>query len=1301
MNYIAQFKNQSIQEVRDFIKENLDNPQVIDGLIAQKEEIVIFLLQNKIFNDLLFKKLVETPQDLEYFIDQCIDQNFTPPYNYVEEVFDLSAKGDQYLTALVKTFPSLPITVQLLMKSINKECESSSISILQVKPEFQRPEIFILMFKTGFKSIELINMACSNQVVANKVIDDINQEGHKVEYPAELIRYIIKNFEIKNLDPEKALKLDNLLDSQCYEILFNSVRVWRNKKNTGHYSYYHRNHKETLDWNEELEKLETSTTADFIVMHAPEGSKFRKKFVIYEPIYGTDEELLDLSVSNPSEKIFLNLMTRSFSVVKKVNLEKMQDFVSPGELADTVRGYDGNHDKALYLYESLSSKYKPALYKILPLDKIPQTESTRKKSYFFEAFQGLKRNSLESFREALSHGYSLEQFVKDSHQSSKAKGCENLSLNTEIVISLTKEELLGLIETPIRMYLGSRYHDDEESNKTSIPYKLTVSEAFMAMKKFDVANCFDIVDNQEQFLLSSELNPEGLSDVFERRKEIIFNNPTLLTAYLKRAKSVESLNMSSDMVSKLSQVLDSQELRKIASVDSYELSSCLNIKCTDNEYFVTQEQIDKHLQSKYHIEDTDFIKELSIRDPEYVLGLTEAYLKGNKGLTEFLKEKVNIRRSKIEFFEKLKVELTQSPQEIVEQIFNSGARLSEFKNQLLDYKTALKNYGNNREVLVDSCSYDQLENYGDIPGVKIVINEVNISCSRYYWALQVEKIPSNVVIKQATLGELNSDSLKNIKDILQSLKNIPLRLENNLEPIDKLSLALAGVELVSLTEAAQEVLRLENLVSQLDMEKIKILEPFGLLIDDKFIEEVLEHHLSDEAIMEWLSNRVGSLESFTVGEGRFSYIETSKYEKIKTYGLNIVPDEELELLEIKQKALQEGENFSPINVSEFSLKTKTDLIKFIENEVDKNYSKLNLISLNLDTIEVLTSYSSMKTSYSLDDSDLINLMNIPQNMQSKKFLKGFRDLVSLAGGGFTYKVDTLKRAVKVINPHVELEISDLVNYDNLNDVKSSDTLNSITLGVLLEIEKHAQAIKNNQIFLKGQKKAGILRFIRTCSEHGDNYMRDILEMINSVVNGYKAIEDRINTLKQEPGDHEETIKGLQNSIDGLKKRLEEVSEMDEAKHMHDRLVPLLSFIKSDPVQPLGQDKYRKFEESKELESSLGYKLFFPKTRGDLQYLGDENGWCVNYHRSYGDNVINKGNILVGICEKGQPSTRENVIALAHYLNRGNGNYQLEQLKWSKRKKNGTSNVDATNSFNHSLILSEIKTYLKEYNSKRG
>ena len=152
--------------------------------------------------------------------------------------------------------------------------------------------------------------------------------------------------------------------------------------------------------------------------------------------------------------------------------------------------------------------------------------------------------------------------------------------------------------------------------------------------------------------------------------------------------------------------------------------------------------------------------------------------------------------------------------------------------------------------------------------------------------------------------------------------------------------------------------------------------------------------------------------------------------------------------------------------------------------------------------------------------------------------------------------------------------------------------------------------------------------------------------------------------------------------------------MDDIVHMHDRLVPLLEFIESDASQILGQDKFKNIEKFSGYKK-LGCKLYFPTTRGDVQYLGNENGWCVNQNSHYTDGVIESGNILVGICENDGEATKDDVVALAHYLKHGERDYSLEQLRWSTKVKD-TKNVDAANDFNHGLIISTIIEYLEEH-----
>lgn len=1328
-NTIQTLQNQSSQEVRDFLKTNLSNPQVIDDLVNQKEVALPLLLKHKAYFEEIIKAMVSSTADLEFFMDCCLEAKFIPPYNYVEELVNTSPKGEQIYQDLMKEFPSIPVTVQLMMSLINLGKNQAALQTLLAKPELQKPEILILMLKSQMNDEALIELATDNQVVSNKILDDLAEAINKsygtpvIPYPAKMINQVLLKNSLHGLEPEYTLKhLSSILEEPVLVKVLEIFIAKKRKMESENRYYSYRNYKEKLDYGPAFENIDPHLLRDFIVWEAPEGSKFRQNFIAHGPDHGTDNELLEIiATSTQSQqlpKVLAEVLSRSLTLIKQVNIEKFENYLAPVELADAVRCKDEDYKKRIYMYESLSSKYRPALFKTMPKEKIPQVDNSRKKSYFFESFQALKKANLEEFREALSHGYDLSQFVKDSHQSSKKTGCENLSLSHEFLVSLTKEELLQLAATPIKMAGSYRYyyHDDDEK-VNSYPYRFSVAEALIMKEKIGERDAFANVDNKVAFLASSELPADEFKSIAESFQSEIFADEALLKTFLARSgQADEGTEFSSDIVEKLAKHLTAAEIRKVADIPVYNFSDYLNIKGKDGEYVVSYELISDKIKDKYSIEDTSFIQALSKRDPEYTKNLVAAYLKGNKGLSEFFGSNISIRRGKLDFFKKLDLELNSNPEEMVEKYFAKGGKLSDFRSNLLDAKESLNQYGKGREVVVDSIDLDKIPyEYQDLTGVEIKVERANFGYSWYGGDLSDDfAIPKNVHIQLITIGaNINSERMdkNSIQKVLDL--NVPLVLDENVGKITRLELAKKGFPGLNLTQEAQEVMNDLQTVEGWTVEICQLLEDHGLMITEELVKEFMEHHTHKFKHMQWLAGRLGSLSKYMVKESdavrydsygdedaRISNEE--KIEKLQSLGLQVVPDDDFQILEIKNTLKQSGGTFAPVDVSEFSLTQKSELIKFIEQEVDPRYKSLSLISSNIDTLEILTDYESMKVCYSLDEADLIRLLNVPQNMQSKKFLKAFKDLVSIGGGGFTYKVDTLKRIMPIINPGIELELTDFVNTENVNSVAESETLESISLQVMLEVETHAEAIRNNQIFLKGQKKANVFRFLRTCTTHGDRYIRDILEMINSVLNGLEGLENRVKTLKQEGySDEDQQIITLNESISGLKSYLTEVAKMDEAKHMHDRLVKMSSFITSDPIQPLGTDKYGKFEKSKELEEALGFQLYFPKTRGDLQYLGDHNGWCVNRASSYGDNVIKRGNILVGICEKGKPSSRENVVALAHYTKNGADNYSLEQLKWSSRKQGGRSNVDATGAFKHGEILTQIKTYLKEYNAKKA
>ena len=1326
-NTIQTLQNQSSNEVRDFLKTNLNNPSVMDDLVAQKEIALPLLLKNKAFFEEVIKAMITSTQDLEFFMDCCLEAHFIPPYSYVEEVVNSSPKGEQIYQDLLKAFPSIPVSVQLMMSLINLGKNQAALQTILLKPELQKPEILILMLKSQMNDDALIDLALNNQVVANKIMDDLAEAVNKsystpvIPYPDRMINQVLVKGNVGGLNPGSVLKhLSAILEEAALVKILNLFKKHKTEEEAKNRYYSYRNYKESLDWSPAFETIDGHLLRDFNISQAPVGSKFRESFITNSPDNGSDEELIEIAEKGSANaklmpKILAEILTRSLTLIKQVSIDKFENGLPPGELADSARAKDEDYAKRIYLYESLSSKYRPALFKSMPKDKIPQVDNSRKKTYFFEAFQSLKKPSLAEFHEALSHGYDLNNFVKDTHQSSKKAGCENLSLSHDFLVSLTKEELLQLASTPIKMQGSCRYQYDDEDKGKNYPYKFSVAEAMIMKEKIGERDVFNNVDNKVAFLTSSELPEDEFKSVSESFQAEIFADSELLKAFLSRsAKTGEGSDFSSEIVEKLALHLTAAEIRKVADIPSYSFSDYLNIKGKDGEYVVSYELIKQKVNDKYAIEDTSFIQALSLRDPEYTKQLVAAYLKGNKGLSEFFGTAINIRRGKLDFFKKLDLELNSDPEEMVEKLFAKGGNLSDFRSNLLDYKATLKQYGKDREVLVDQVDLEKIPSeYGDLTNVQIKVARANFGYSWYGGNLDKDfSIPKHVSVQLITIGQnINSErvepwTFKRLVDL-----NLPMVLEEGVSPLTRLSMATRGFPGLNLAQEAQSVMNNLETVNEWTVETCQLLEEQGLMITEPLVAKILENHSNKLLMMQWLSGRIGSLSKYMVQESEVTSYDSSdderlsneeKINKMQSLGLQVVPDEEFEILQIKNNLKNSGGTFAPVDVSKFSLTQKSELIKFIETEVDPRYKQLNLISSNIDTLEILTDYESMKVCYSLDEADLIRLLNIPSNMQSKKFLKAFKDLVSIGGGGFTYKVDTLKRITPIINPSVTLDLTDFVNTENVNAVAESETLESISLQVMLQVEQHADAIKANQIFLKGQKKASIFRFLRTCSQHGDNYIRDILEMINAVVNGLEGLENRVRTLKAEGySEEDQQIITLNESINGLTSYLTEVAKMDEAKHMHDRLAKMASFITSDPIQPLGTDKYGKFEKSKEVEESLGYQLYFPKTRGDLQYLGDNNGWCVNRASSYGDNVIKKGNILLGICEKGKPSSRDNVVALAHFTKSGADNYSLEQLKWSSKKQGGRSNVDATGAFKHGEIISEIKTYLKEYNAKKA
>jgi len=367
--------------------------------------------------------------------------------------------------------------------------------------------------------------------------------------------------------------------------------------------------------------------------------------------------------------------------------------------------------------------------------------------------------------------------------------------------------------------------------------------------------------------------------------------------------------------------------------------------------------------------------------------------------------------------------------------------------------------------------------------------------------------------------------------------------------------------------------------------------------------------------------------------------------------------------------------------------------------VDPAYRKLNLTAKNMEQLTHIECYEVAKESIIEDASDIARIFKIKDSaLKNKKMVAAIRDLCA-SDVNFASKVAGFKKMVAAMEdstlvnfkgsefgPEDWLDLSGVGSDSNLAEPKEGfDRISKESIWIIYWNMEAISALKNH--LFKGMTKKMFMRFMRTLKGE-ESYFSDILEMMSTCLEGIETIRNRLSEMAKDAPERSETERGLEM----VERALEEVSSNEDAEFMHDRLSAAVETLSQDRAQNLNQKRYEQLEEDPLGTQRTGVRLYFPKSRGDLIDLGSMHGWCVSSVGSYGDDVIAKGNILVGLVPKNKKSCIENCVALAHFEKDGS-QYHLEQLKWSKLKKD-KSNVDATQDFNHAAIAEEIKSHIE-------
>lgn len=1258
------------KELREFISTDENFKDIFE---ANFEVLLQKFLEEKALLPAVEEVAVSKLGTME-FISQCIKHNLIPSKNSISGFLTEASEKD--IMNFIEKFPSHPFDQADIGLLLNLKKTEAVAKILLDNEKLVYDETLFRLVKDGGSGKNIVKLVSGNQKVMNFCIE----EGFK-DISAPVISELFLTCDLNLDDSSRFYWIAPQLSSPALDKFVKIYIKEQNEKQSGSY-YYSRNYKSKVNWSPEIEEyVKKNEEIPFEVSNVPEGSVLRANYISNNIKEATTKEIIEIieedriySVGNP-KGLLLRLfgLGNNFDLIKKVPISLIERYISPSSLRNLLLNEKDSEMKD-YFWENMPSKYRSQLKVAMP----EKVDLKRKKSYFSEMLEVIQNPNLDEFNKIEEMGYSLEKFIEDCDQTSKQSQIESLSLTRAL-----QEYPPKITKKLIRSKLFSER--DFYSRKNLV---LDLEDSLVALNDRDIREeyVYDVTENKMDFVkkLTSE-QKENLLNSLEVKKvsKDVFD---YLVSDISKYKE-----MTVEMLKELAKIYSSEDLKKFR-VPEYRAAELLNLKCNDGKYFISDKDVKKFLLGE--IEDKGYLSALQKRDPELFKGVIKAYLKGNKELSSFFGFNVKIRRSSVDLYESLMEIAEKGPEEIILDKIKSGVGILELFKSPIEKDTIL-DVIDGMEFNIDEIDSDELSDLSRKAKNRILINikKLLIKSKNY------KTFPKNIVIKEIEIsGNYSYDQLRD-KDIISLINKIEpgIIISIDFKRIKEITLELLDfLELKNIEYDRNTII--EEIEDRNSLNTLKVLDRLGFSFTKDFVFEFINNgpcrYSSDfketKEILEFLEERTGSLSEVFMNEENF-YNEVPGF--LKEKGIEVLSEEEYKLRIFKKQLSQEGKDFSDV---EFDYSTdnsiKAKVIKFIEDEIDDRFKKLRLGSKNLKELIVIKKYEEMASDHVTSPEELFATFEVPKNLQTKKIGKAIEDILYVKGSGFIYKINTVKKIVSSITSGDNISFEDIVDAKDPSRIIENLQFERINIGSLNKISENIDFLKSFG-FLQGLNKKEILRFLRSASECSDHYLRDVFQMIESVVRGAENIKARAKNLK-ENGDQGYLV--LEQSVAGVLSRLKEIASMDDIVHIHDRLVPILAFIKDNPLEPLGQDYLSGLENS--IEDSFGLTVYFPKLREDLQKLGNMHGWCVSYHGSYAEGVINKGNILAGICKKGESASIENTVALAHFVKEKNGSYYLEQLKWSKKVK-GSTNVDATRSFDHALLLKIIKEYI-EANRKK-
>lgn len=1274
MQKLSELKNKTAAELREFLSNSWDDSwsSVLENNF---EELLAILLPHKVVNSDILKFAASSSKSVNQFLDSSIAADFNPGINYIEEVLT-SIDSEDLLLKVFKHFPSLPVSVPFVVQLINLKFGETAVSLITQKPDLQRPSVIRQVLRLGVGNFELIDILFAKSVDLELLAESLEKEPKL--YEAILLDYILSKYGDK-LKINEFRQWNHLAQQFKSPSSLNYILRYLNGLS---YNYSSNWTFEYETFFEELDFYYIDKNKNLQINKVPKKSRLRPFYIKTQPENCSSDEVVNyINNTHVNEKdtqlrkALNNALSRSLDVVKQIKLSLILDLQTPSKFADALSfGETETEEKAIFFIEKLPSKYHPYLTKLVSKEKLAPKIAGKKTSYFSEMLNALKKADLEEFRKIYTTTqYTLEKFAQDSAQSSKKETANNFTISEKVMVDFTKDELMTLIDSEFSFYYEG-----------TLKYPISAQEAMFMLTKLNRSTVYEACSDKVSLI--KKMDKEDIERIFQEYAKTIIKVPELFSVFIERFNHELDVDLDSDIIILLAKKITAEEIRKVVRLDYYTIKSLVNEKDYKGNFILGQNEIVK-LVNANAMEEISFMEDLIQRDRVFAEKLLAAYLdkkSANSALSALLGTPIKIRRGerdKIDIYLKM---LTTSPEQVIDDVFAKSGNLELFK-KIANWEKHLVEYHKNREVSVSAISAEGMVKLQEqFIEIKFRVIQLSLGDKSRTYSKFLEK---DIQVDSIKIASINNQDVNFIKQL--SEKGVRFFLDTADASVhSKLKLLEEKITFDGQIDFLNDLLaNQDKYVENLSVEELKSLtNNFGLKINSKSAQEILFKSSNVEKLS-WLLNQELDWKSliFVENEDRYFYreLKTSVLEKIKKSGIQVLSPEELEFVRIKMKLKSQGTNFEPIvvrpnnsyNREEVRVDLIPQIIKFIEGEIDPRFKKLGLLNKPLSTLSVIYPYEQMSLQDSLSEEFLIDFLMIPPNIKAnKKMMAGIVALFSEDEGVLSNKIRVIKTLFDTIIIKNNLDFSDLINHHDAAKIEPSQLIMELPVAVVSEFIRQYQANPSAAQLFKNKTKANIFRFVRTSAPLGGNYLRDILQMLEQVVTGVAKYEAQLAAGEFSPEEKEEVIKTLNN----IKPKLEELMAMDHAEHMHGRVQTLASYVESNPLERLNQFYLTKLHD--ESQNKFEYPLYFPQSRGDLSELGSLHDWCVGSHSRYGDDVIKKGNILVGICEQGQDPSPATVIALVHFIKDENScRLTAEQCRWSIQKS-GENNVDATKEF---------------------